>query len=818
MLPSLNMKVVILNSLPQHLKERVRTLSEHPLREDGEYVLYWMHHAVRDDENPALDAAIHIASTLNIPLLVYQGLSGAHRFNSDRHFTFILEGACDVAAQFKRRGIRYAFHLNGDSSAASPLYALGRQAALVITEDYPSPPFPRWVNRLAEQITTPVWAVDSHCIIPMQSIGKWYSRAYHFRNKIASNAWERAAREWPTVEATPPYYSEELTWNALDWDTVSIPELCASCDIDHSIGPIHHTRGGMLAGNERWSAYLENGLNRYDKTRDDPILNDPSGISRLSAYLHHGHVSPFKVARDAVREASSGAQKFLDELLIWRELAFNLCFHNNDVQEISILPQWAQDSFERHLQDEREKVYDWEDFACSRTGDPLWNLAQQSLRIHGELHNNVRMTWGKAVLNWTASPQEALDILLDLNNRYALDGSDPNSYAGILWCLGLLDRPFPPEKPILGLVRPRSSARHQARIDMGTYASQLARFPRMASPKVAIIGAGIAGLSAARTLQDNGCVVSVFDKGRKPGGRTASIEFFGHYLDLGAPVLSLKDPRIKLWVESWRKKGLIQDWMVREADWSSFDGQVRHQTLRQVASPTMRSLCLHVAEGVEIHQQTPVVSLLRKESQWYLGGENKDYGPYDAVLVAGAARQALSLLGDADPFAPELKTLESAPQWTVGMTFSDRLPLEVDLLKDPEGPIGLAIRESSKPGRPEGECWALHASRFWAADHVDMDRDYVAHKLSELFVARIGLSSLKPIELVAHRWRFGRVVSPLSAPCLWDEDRQMGLCGDYFRHATIEGAMLSGIAAAGRVLGSAKQSEIIGKSVQASLF
>ena len=807
-----------LNSLPQHLIERVRLLSEHPLQEEGSYVLYWMHHAVRDYENPALDTAIHMASTLDIPLLVYQGLSGAHRFNSDRHFTFILEGARDVAAQFEKRGIRYAFHLDADSSAGSPLYSLGQQAAVVITEDYPAPPFPRWIKRLADQITPPVWAVDSHCIIPMQSIGKWYSRAYHFRNKIGSNAWERAARNWPEVASTPRYFSEELSWDVLDWETVSIADLCASCDIDHSIGPIHHTPGGMMAGHARWSAFLEKGISRYDKTRNDPTLSLPSGVSRLSAYLHHGHVSPFTVARDAVREASSGAHKFLDELLIWRELAFNLCFHNNNVEEVSILPQWVHDSFERHLQDEREKVYDWEDFASGRTGDALWNLAQQSLRIHGELHNNVRMTWGKAVLNWTASPQESLDILLDLNNRYSLDGSDPNSYEGILWCLGLLDRPFPPEKPILGLVRPRSSARHQSRIDMSRYARQLERFPRMQSPKVAIIGAGVAGLAAARTLQDNGCAVTVFDRGRKPGGRLASIELSGHHVDLGAPVLSFKDPRLRLWVESWHKKGLIQDWVVREADWSSFDGHVDAPTLRHVATPTMRSLCLHLAEGVEVHQQNPVTSLLRAEDQWSLGGEGSDLGSFDVVVVAGAARQTLSLLGERDLFAPQLETVESAPQWTVGMTFSERLPLEVDLLKDPEGPIGLAIRESSKPGRPEGECWALHASRTWAAEHVEEHRDDAAQLLSELFLNRIGASAVKPLEVIAHRWRLGRVVTPLDTTCLWDRDRHLGLCGDYFGQATIEGAMLSGIAVAGRILGDGRAFIGSGDGLQSGLF
>ena len=812
---------MLLNSLPNHLKERVRTLSNHPVREDGEWILYWMHHAVRDHENPALDVAIHIASTLNIPLLVYQGLAGAHPYNSDRHFTFILEGAKDVADRFKERGIRYEFYLGPDASSRSPLYELGQRAAMVITEDYPAPPFPRWTRRLVDEWTTPVWAVDSHCIVPMQHIGRWYSRAYHFRNKIETDALERAASEWPELSTNPPYFSGVLPEKGIDWGEMSISERCAQCDIDHSIGPIHHTKGGSTAGYARWDTFLADGLKGYDKKRNDPTAKEPAGVSRLSAYLHYGHVSPFRIARDAVRDASSGAQKFLDELLVWRELAFNLCFHNSNVTEASILPQWVQDSFERHLSDEREALYSWEALSRSQTADPLWNLAQQSLRIHGELHNNVRMTWGKAVLQWTNSPQRALDMLLDLNHRYALDGSDPNSYAGILWCLGLLDRPFPPEKPILGLVRPRSSSSHQSRINMDEYERHLARYPRMQDPRIAIIGAGIAGLTAARTLKDHGFSVTLFDRGRKPGGRTASVDISGAGIDLGAPTLSLKDPRIQPLVTSWRESGLIQDWQVREADWSSFDQQgnaALQNVIRQVASPSMRALSIHLAQGLEVKQGSTIVSLELSDDVWRLQGEDSDLGSFDVVLVAGAAPQAIRLLGTQDPFVDTLKTIETASQWTVGLRFGEKLPLDADLLKDPDGPIGLAIRESSKPGRPPGEYWALHASRRWAAEHVEEDSNEVASILTRRFLDRLGLPFNLPVDVVSHRWRFGRTTSPLNASCHWEEGRQLGFCGDYFRHPSIEGALLSGMAVAGQVMGSAKWSSIPERGIQTTLF
>jgi len=156
-------------------------------------------------------------------------------------------------------------------------------------------------------------------------------------------------------------------------------------------------------------------------------------------------------------------------MLIWRELAHNFCFYHRHPGAFDALPAWAAKTLTDHRQDLRQSVYTWEQMARATTGDPLWDAAQKSLLIHGELHNNLRMTWGKAILQWTRSPEEALQTLIDLNHRYALDGSDPNSYGGILWCLGLFDRPFQPEKPVIGTLRPRSTRSHAARLDLRKY-------------------------------------------------------------------------------------------------------------------------------------------------------------------------------------------------------------------------------------------------------------------------------------------------------------------------------------------------------------
>ena len=170
-----------LSTLPRHLSERISLIGDRPIDDTKAYVLYWMHHAIRDHENPALDVAIAVGNSIGRPVLVYQGLGGNHPYNSDRHHVFIMEGARDVQQGLKRRGIAYRFYLPEKPEKPTPLTDLSREAALVITETFPAPPFPKWVGSLADRIDPPVWTVDSSCIIPMQRIERRFERAFQFR-------------------------------------------------------------------------------------------------------------------------------------------------------------------------------------------------------------------------------------------------------------------------------------------------------------------------------------------------------------------------------------------------------------------------------------------------------------------------------------------------------------------------------------------------------------------------------------------------------------------------------------------------------------
>jgi hypothetical protein len=227
-----------------------------------------------------------------------------------------------------------------------------------------------------------------------------------------------------------------------------------------------------------------------------------------------------RIAREA---HAAGADKYLEELLVWRELAYQWCRHVPDHSSFDALPAWARRTLAAHAQDERAAL-SWEQLASGRTGDRLWDLAQRSLAMHGELHNNVRMTWGKAVIGWTRSPEAAIATLIDLNNRFALDGADPASYGGILWCLGLFDRPFTPELPVLGSVRPRTTDGHAERLDLDAYERIVSR--RTRPWRVAVIGAGISGAarrgSSTTAHSTSRCATRGLRIASRAGGPTAS--------------------------------------------------------------------------------------------------------------------------------------------------------------------------------------------------------------------------------------------------------------------------------------------------------
>jgi photolyase PhrII len=788
--------------LPSHLRERVRILSSYPIPSNAPFVLYWMHHAVRGHENPALDTALYIANRLRIPVLVYQGLGGQHPYNADRHHTFIMQGARDVQMELGQRGVAYAFHLGRNPANPSPLISLTRRAALLVTEEFPVPPFVEWRRRLVAATKTSVLAVDCSCIVPMQSLRKSFARAFQFRKQTQTAYASRISEAWQEIKPEVEPFRAELGFRPVDFGRADIATLCSQCAIDHSVGPVPHTPGGSRAGYARWQRFKTQGLKDYAQLRNDPLVRFPRGVSRLSAYIHHGHTSVFRIAREAVWANSRGAHKFLDELLIWRELAFNYCFHHQVLETLAAVPNWARQTLEAHAADKRETLFSWEQLARGRTGDRLWDAAQRSLLIHGELHNNLRMTWGKALLGWTRTPDDALRLMIALNHRYALDGSDPNSYGGILWCLGLFDRPFTPPQPVIGTLRPRRTSDHARRMDLEGYEAVVTRPARADLLSVAVIGAGIAGLVAARTLMDQGFNVRVFERARGPGGRSATRKEGQFRFDHGAQYFTVRDERMRQFVNAWVEQGLVRRWAGLFG--VAAGGQVlakRSGPDRFVGVASMSAVARHLAADLNVAYQHNITAIEGAPNQWRLiaeSGENS--GLFNVVVIAAPPPQALLLVDPSSKAFALLRTVKMLPAWSVMAVFENRLDVALDGLFIHDSALAWAARNSSKPGRAAHECWVLHGSNRWSAAQLDQAPAKVASTLIAAFFKAIGTRRVEPLLTKTHRWRYAQAENPLDVGCLWDDALQLGICGDWCQMSRIEGAFLSGMAMAGRVM------------------
>ena len=786
-------------SLPPWLDERIRWESDPSTAEySGPFLLYWLHNALRAHENPALDVAICLARQNNLPLLVYQGLCEKYPFASDRHHAFILQGARDLQREMAERGIRYVFHLQHHGDRGPYLKQLVSDAALVVTEEMPVEPIVGWLERLTTTTSTPILTVDTSCVVPMPQVPQAFTRAFQFRKFAEGEYQQRVSQAWTEQPVDCPMYDGPLPMRPLDLQDVDLAQLIGQCEIDHAIAPVCDTPGGSRAGYQRWEQFKQHGLSAYAKSR-----NDASGhtSSRLSAYLQYGMISPFRIAREAEQLK---ADKFLDELLIWRELSFCFCFHRrHDLDTFEALPAWARETLQDHAADTREHHVCWERLARAHSESPLWNACQRSLLKHGELHNNVRMTWGKAVLPWVKTPHRALGMLVDLNHRYALDGRGPCSYGGLLWCLGQFDRPFAPDRHVFGTVRPRPLEEHARRLDVKRFTNLVDRPISSHSPRIAIVGAGLGGLIAGRTLVDHGLDVTLFDKSRGVGGRLATRRAAsGVFFDHGAQYFTVRDSRFARYVCSWLESGVVQPWHGRIVELEQgVVGKEKSDPPRYVGVPAMNSLARHLAQDLTIHRQTLVARIEGAPGDWQLVDDRgKALGQFELVLLNCPPQQAQKLLPREETLHQQISTVEMDPCWAVLVELQEPLALDFDAAFVQNNPLSWIARDSSKPGRPAGISWIMHATGQWSREHLEDDPDDVLPELLDAFSDATGELICDTETLAAHRWRYAKPVRPLDQPCLWDPTMMIGLCGDWCGGPRVEGAFLSGQALAGAVL------------------
>lgn len=478
---------------------RVQACNDADVRPEGDFVLYWMIAFRRTTWNFSLERALEWAGKLKKPLVLFEPLRVGYRWASDRLHRFVLDGMAERArrlALLGRRGVHYYPYIEPQPDADKGLLsALAKHACVVVTDEFPAFFLPRMVQAAAQRLRVRLEQVDSNGLLPLRAADRTFVTAQSFRRFLQKELPAHlgalplpdplADVRLPRLPSLPanvlhrwPPASEAL----LRGDARALAEL----PIDHSVGPVDY-RGGTTAAHAAMRHFLNDKLGGYLEDANHP---DREARSGLSPYLHFGHLSAHEVfcevtgregwsranlapkpngSREGWWGMSPSAEAFLDELVTWRELGQNLSSREENYDRFESLPQWARATLTRHARDLRPHLYSLGELETAQTHDVLWNAAQTQLVREGRIHNYLRMLWGKKVLEWTASPQEALEVLIHLNNKYAVDGRDPNSYSGIFWVLGRYDRPWGPERPIFGTVRYLSSDRTLAKLQLRHY-------------------------------------------------------------------------------------------------------------------------------------------------------------------------------------------------------------------------------------------------------------------------------------------------------------------------------------------------------------
>jgi len=449
------------------INERVLQLNGKPINADARYVLYWMQMYKRVDNNHSLIYAIRRANELKLPLVVYEGLKYYYPWASDRIHTFILEGVAEKREAFEKLGIRYVFYLQKDAdSPKNTVAALARDAALIVTDDFPCFIIPEHNRRIAERAEILVFAIDSNGVVPMSKFDKEEYAAYTIRPKI-KKLLDRYLVPSSDERVDLPSIGLDVDCPETPVTSATISKLVTECDIDHSVPASKHYQGGTIEGRKRLKKFVNEILPDYYKARSKP---DRDGSSRLSSYLHFGNLSALEIAL-AVQKADAPQESidaYLEELIVRRELSYNMTRHNPQYDSLKALPDWVHRTMRKHDIDARQFTYSLEQLERGETHDELWNAAQREMVETGEMHNYVRMLWGKNVIAWTPSYEIAFETLVHLNNKYCLDGRNPNSYAGILWCFGKHDRPWM-EREVFGQIRYMTSGSTGKKFDSKKY-------------------------------------------------------------------------------------------------------------------------------------------------------------------------------------------------------------------------------------------------------------------------------------------------------------------------------------------------------------
>ncbi len=439
--------------------ERVHCLNSRDERR-GRYVLYWMQASQRAETNHALEYAVERAVELRLPVIAAFGLTDHFPEANLRHYAFMLEGLRETRRTLTGRGIQMVVRLGSPDAVA---LELAHDAAILVADRGYLRVQKKWRRNVARKALCPVVQVESDVVVPVDiASNKEEYAAATLRPKILIQR-ERFLR--PLKPMPVRVDSLDLRLGGIDIDDVDA--ILEKLDVGRAVGRTDAFAGGASEARRRLRTFIVEKLDSYAALSSDP---GEEYISKLGPYLHFGQISPIDVALSVRRSRARQESKddFLEQLIVRRELSMNFAHFNPRYDSFRSLPGWARATLRRHMQDRREYDYDFRTLESARTHDPYWNAAMREMLVTGFMHNYMRMYWGKKVLEWTRSPEIAFKRLLRLNNRYFLDGRDPNSYAGVSWCFGKHDRPWG-ERMVFGTVRYMNAKGLDRKFDMEAY-------------------------------------------------------------------------------------------------------------------------------------------------------------------------------------------------------------------------------------------------------------------------------------------------------------------------------------------------------------
>lgn len=444
--------------------ERIKFLNQKSPRIGG-YVLYWMQASQRSECNHALEYAISKANELKLPVIVFFGITDHFPEANERHYAFMLEGLREVQESLEKRGIRMVIR---HESPERGVIRMSDEASVVVVDRGYLGIQRVWREDVAKRIDCPFIQVESDVIVPVEEASpKEEYAAATIRSKIHKKLDYFLI---PIIQTEP--IVDSLYFEFDSFEVKDVEKALSKLKIDRSVPKVNSIQGGTKEALKHLEFFLEKKLDRYPELRNDPTVDYHS---HMSPYLHFGQISPLFIALKTLETKSPATEGFLEELIVRRELSMNFVFYNKKYDSFESIPKWAQQTLKTHQEEKKPYLYSMQELEKAATHDPYWNAAQKEMILKGKMHGYMRMYWGKKILEWSRIPEEAFRVALYLNNKYELDGRDPNGFSGVAWCFGKHDRPWP-ERTIFGNVRYMNDKGLKRKFDADQYVRIIERF------------------------------------------------------------------------------------------------------------------------------------------------------------------------------------------------------------------------------------------------------------------------------------------------------------------------------------------------------